>query len=680
MHVGAQVAGMGDLARELLSLGVGAEIHRAYDPSAVRALLRKGAWHLILVDANATPDPVGVMMILAQAGLATPVCVVDEGVGLHWIEAGARDCVRPGDTRRIALLASAAARDHEEHQEQRAYYARLRKATQVLLSLSRSDALRGDDLDRGLREITAAAARAAQVARVGVYLHDGDRRCLRCRAMFVLADNRHTSGSELAFADYPDYFAALETDGHIVAHNALTDPRTRAFTASYLGPNGISSMLDTVVTSGGRSVGVICLEHLGPPRRWTLEDEVFASAIADLVSLAIERAERHRAEEARDESERRFREIFDHTSDLITFLDVTPDGHFVARAVNPAVERSTGLTLAEINGKEPHQVLPAAAAEILSSNLARGVAANTTINFLSRVDLTVGRRWYSTVLVPGHDEHGRVTRLAQISRDITEQKHAEEALVELNRDLEQRVRERTADLAAANAELEAFSYTVSHDLRSPLRSISGFSTALLEDHAAQLDDEGRLVLARVVAATRKMNELIEGLLGLSRVTRGELEREAVDLSAMVERAAKREQAQAPDRQVTVTVAPGMTAFADRRLLGVAVDNLVQNAFKYTRGTSHAHIQFDSETRGGERIYRISDDGAGFDPEYKHRLFQPFSRLHRDEEFEGSGIGLATVERIVRRHGGRVWADGAPERGATISFTLAATKTDGEASS
>jgi PAS domain S-box-containing protein len=647
------------------------EIQRAPDARALRALLQRGPWHLVLVEAAwRDPDPRGALAILAQAGSDTAVCVLDAGPGLHWIEAGARDCVARGDVRRIAILATAGLRETEEREEQRAHQRRLRKATQVLLSLSRSDTLRGHDLDAALREISEAAARAAQVARVGVWLHVPERRCLRVAGLYELHHDRHTSGVELAFDEHPEYFGALNADGHVVAHDAVTDPRTRSLVPGYLGPLGIGSLLDTVVTLRGRVVGVICLEHVGPARRWTLEDEVFASAIADLVSLALESAERHRAERLLVEGERRIRRVLENTSDLVTFIDVVDDTHFVCDSVNPAVARSTGLDPGHLVGKSPEQALPAPVAAMMVPRLTACVRSRQVMQYETEVPLPAGRRWYSTVLVPLVDDAtGRVAQIAQIARDITEQKVAEAEIRTLARELERRVEERTAELAAANQELEAFAYSVSHDLRAPLRAIDGFSQALLEDYLERLDELGRDYLGRVRAATRRMGELIDALLELSRVSRGELVREDVDLSTMIAQSARQHLAADPGRDVALDVAGDVHVRADRRLLRVLVDNLVGNAVKYTRGVERAHIRFARERQGDEDVYVVRDDGAGFDPEYAGKLFQPFARLHRSDEFEGHGIGLATVHRIVRRHGGRVWAEGAVGRGAAFYFTL-----------
>jgi PAS domain S-box-containing protein len=241
----------------------------------------------------------------------------------------------------------------------------------------------------------------------------------------------------------------------------------------------------------------------------------------------------------------------------------------------------------------------------------------------------------------------------------------------LNAELETRVGQRTRELEAANRELEAFSYSVSHDLRAPLRTIDGFGKALLEDYAGVLDEEGRHLLARVRAGTQRMAQLIDDLLKLSRITRSDLQRVPVDLSALVEGAVAAWRQQDPARQVETVVRPGLVVEGDPALLRVAVDNLVGNAWKFTRQRDVARIEFGADVRDGETVYYVRDNGAGFDMSYTNKLFVPFQRLHRAAEFEGSGIGLATVHRIVQRHGGRIWADGRVGEGAAFFFTVPA---------
>jgi PAS domain S-box-containing protein len=281
-----------------------------------------------------------------------------------------------------------------------------------------------------------------------------------------------------------------------------------------------------------------------------------------------------------------------------------------------------------------------------------------------------GWRWFgANGKVVGRDAEGRARMLIGIHRDVTERKRAEREMVLLNERLEQRVAERTAELQAANRELEAFAYSVSHDLRAPLRAVSGFSEAIEKDYGDRLYGEGAHLLQRLQGAAARMGDLIDGLLRLSRCTRGQLNREPVDLSALAREVAAGLAEQAPERAVQVHIAEGLTARGDPRLLRIVLENLLGNAWKYTAGTPDARIEMAVDPGPGAPVFRVRDNGAGFDMDYADRLFQPFQRLHRQEDFQGLGIGLATVQRIVQRHGGRIWAEGTAGQGATLYFTL-----------
>jgi signal transduction histidine kinase len=246
---------------------------------------------------------------------------------------------------------------------------------------------------------------------------------------------------------------------------------------------------------------------------------------------------------------------------------------------------------------------------------------------------------------------------------------AEDQVRALNAELEQRVHERTRELEAANGELEAFCYSVSHDLRAPLRSMDGFCQLLLEDYGDRLEDEAQGYLRRVRAASQRMASLIDDLLKLSRITRTGMRRERVDLSQMARSIVADLQAGEPGRDVSVTIADGLEVQGDPHLLRIALENLLGNSWKFTARHASAHIEFGSQLEEGRPEFFVRDDGAGFDMAYTDKLFGPFQRLHGMQEFEGNGIGLATVQRIINRHGGRVRGEGEVEHGACFSFGL-----------
>lgn len=276
----------------------------------------------------------------------------------------------------------------------------------------------------------------------------------------------------------------------------------------------------------------------------------------------------------------------------------------------------------------------------------------------------------NVVMTALRDANQNINGFACVLRDITEQELAKHEIAQLHADLERRVADRTAELTAINEELAAFSYSVSHDLRAPLRAIDGFSQAVLEDYGLVLDSAGAGYLRRIRAEAQRMGELIDSLLDLSRITRAELNHQHVNLSELAEQISQRLQQSAPQRRGEFVIAPNLWARGDERLLEIALENLLENAWKFTGLRDTARIEFGVEQcADGQAVWYVKDNGVGFDMAYAGELFGAFQRLHSEEEFPGTGIGLATVQRIIHRHGGRTWAEAAPDQGATFFFTL-----------
>ena len=331
---------------------------------------------------------------------------------------------------------------------------------------------------------------------------------------------------------------------------------------------------------------------------------------------------------------------------------------------NRAGEHLLGLSRDALLGKSDFDLFPRADAEFFQKKDRETLEKKVLVDITEEPLRTEhGVRWLHTKKVPILDAEGRPRFLLGISEDITDRKLAEAAL-----------REAKTRAEAASAELEAFSYSVAHDLRAPLRAIDGYSEALLDDYADKLDDEGQRHLRSVRKAAQRMADLIDDLLTLSRTSRAELRRERADLTALARASVDRLRRIDPTRAVDVIVEEGLTALADPRLVAVALDNLVGNAWKFTSKKPQARIEIgktQEQRTGGAATFFVRDDGVGFDMAYVEKLFNPFHRLHAPAEYEGTGIGLATVHRIVRRHGGRTWAEGAVHAGATIYFTLEA---------
>lgn len=365
---------------------------------------------------------------------------------------------------------------------------------------------------------------------------------------------------------------------------------------------------------------------------------------------------------------------------------------------NPAAEQVFGWMASEVVGK-PTPYIPDEYLEESREVRSKITAGQTVHNFETRRRTKDGRLIdVITSIAPVHDQNGEIRWILGIFVDISARVQAEQTLQQLSAELEQRVQARTAELAAANQnllaqieereraekeliaaqsrlsetnqELEAFSYSVSHDLKAPLRQIAGYSGLLLEEASETLNAQARQDLIRIQAGVGQMNELIEALLTLSRVTRGTLDLVPINLSAMAKEIVQRLQQQDPERRVKLVDGSALSAYGDARMIRSLLTNLLENAWKFSQNMDPATIELGTSGKMGNRtVFFVRDTGIGFDMKEADRLFKPFQRFHSASEFPGSGIGLATVARIARRHGGEVWAKSEPGKGSTFFFTL-----------
>ncbi len=415
----------------------------------------------------------------------------------------------------------------------------------------------------------------------------------------------------------------------------------------------VRGLIGVTMRVRGAALGWLTAMRHSVPEFDELDREI-AISLASLAGLAIENARLFRV--AREAEATLF---------LNAIIENIPDMVFVKEAdqlsfvrFNRAGEQLLGFPRAALLGKNDFDFFPRDEAEFFVAKDRETLRSKALVDIPEeKINTANGERWLHTKKVPIVDAAGVPRYLLGISEDITDRKSEAAAL---------RVAKETAE--AANKELEAFSYSVAHDLRAPLRAIDGFSQALVEDYAAVLGDLGRNYCGRIRESAQRMAVLIDDLLKLSRVTRAEMRRTPVDLGTLFRASLETLQQLEPDRRVEISVAD-LTVDADPRLLSIVLDNLCSNAWKFTSKKQTARIELGTTIVDGERAFFVRDDGIGFDMSYASKLFGVFQRLHAESEFPGTGIGLATVQRIIARHGGRTWAEGTVGAGATFYFTL-----------
>src|SRR5271156_2127219 len=380
-----------------------------------------------------------------------------------------------------------------------------------------------------------------------------------------------------------------------------------------------------------------------------------SSAIRDVTARKI-------AEEKMRQSEKYFRLLVQGVKDCAIYV-IDPEGLVVSW--NEGAERIKGYTAAEIIGK--HFSCFYLPADVEAGEPARELEMARKDGHIEaegwRVRKDGSRFWADVIITSMYGPKGDLCGFSKVTRDITAREQAGEDVRVLT------ATRHAAQLEVVNRELEAFSYSVSHDLRAPLRSIDGFSSALMEDYGDKLDEQSKSHLLRIRAATQRMAQLIDDLLKLAFVTRSEMHMWKVDLSELANVILAEFERAEPNRKIECVVQEHVISQGDPLLLRSVLENLLGNAWKFTSKTPQAKIEFGTEDQGGETVYFVRDNGAGFDMTYAGKLFGPFQRLHIATDFPGTGVGLATVKRIIHRHGGRVAAEGAVGKGATFSFTL-----------
>jgi PAS domain S-box-containing protein len=383
-------------------------------------------------------------------------------------------------------------------------------------------------------------------------------------------------------------------------------------------------------------------------------------------NLMAEIAAREQMAQALQASEARYRSVVDSQSELICRW--RPDGTLTF--VNAAYCRNFDKTREELVGHSFMPLIPEEDHAGIEAHFTSLHKDNPVDTHEHRVIAPNGQiRWQRWTNHATFNEKGQIVEFQSVGNDVTERRQVEMEVKRYREHLEELVAQRTTELQASNKELEAFSYTIAHDLRSPLRSITSFSQILKAEAAQKLNDEELDSLNRVISSGKYMAQLIDDILRLARITRNEMRLENIDVSAMCQQVAARLNQSEPERSVTWKIAPGINVWGDHKAVAILLDNLLENAWKFTRDASNATIELGTSYDQGEETFFVKDNGVGFDMQYVNKLFHAFQRLHHPSQFEGTGIGLATVRHIVERHGGKVWVQAVEGEGATFYISL-----------
>jgi PAS domain S-box-containing protein len=536
----------------------------------------------------------------------------------------------------------------------------------VLVRLAKSEAAASGDLDTALRELAEAAAETLEVERASVWLFDEARTRIDCVELYEKGPHRHSRGTVLAAADFPAYFRGLEEERAIVANDAHRDPTTREFSASYLTPLGIGSMLDAPIRVRGRMAGVVCHEHVGGAREWSPEEQGFAASIADLAAFALEGVESRRD---REESEVRFRQLAENIN-VVFFMTERPTETGPPRLlyVSPAYERIWGRSSEELY-ERPRAWLEAAHPDDFERvrDALRGAAEGRFDEELRIIRPDGQVRWVRSRMFPVFDSQGVHYRNAGLAEDITERKRGEEELRQA----------RDAAEAASRAK-DQFLATLSHELRTPLTPVLALASSLQEDQ--DLPDRIRQALAVIQRNVELEARLIDDLLDLTRISRGKLElrREVVDVRQLL--------AHAIEVCCGVELASGRIqlsldlgarehrVWADAPRLTQVLWNLLNNAIKFTPEGGEIRVRSWEEEDGGILAIEVADNGIGIDPELLPRIFNAFEQTDRQitRRFGGLGLGLSLSRAIVAMHGGTLDAASAgTNQGSAFTVRLPA---------
>ncbi|MFP5418072.1 MAG: ATP-binding protein [Gammaproteobacteria bacterium] len=542
-------------------------------------------------------------------------------------------------------------------------YARLHDYNRAIRDIAASPDWQSGELARQLDRVIQVAARYMGVGRVSIWRLHKDKKRLECLCQFDSRVGLTRPDLSLSGDQYPVYFAQVAQNRVLAVEDAPHHQATAELFDTYLRPNRVASMLDAPIWVNGEWLGVVCHEHSGDPRAWRDEDVAFAGSMGDFAAMAFSQQRYQQAESVRN----RLARVIEMTPDLV--VTMAADGYLIQ--MNPAGRQLLGLAEdADVTRFRGLDFMGRHTTYLLETEVLPALhrSGRWTGEALLR-EGTPQALPVSVVALAHRDARGKLEYYSATLRDLSTQKKTQAEIEALNNELEARVAARTRELESANRNLESFAYSVSHDLKAPLRGISGYSRLLLEDFAERLPGEARVYIDSIVDASRRMDQMIEGILEYSRVQVRALKPSHTNVVQLIDEVIREfDQPLREGVELVREIEPG-TLECDGEGLSQIVRNFVGNAIKFSRASTPPRIRIEGRTTAGGYCFSVSDNGEGFDMRHHSRIFEIFQRLSSNSAQGGSGIGLALVARAAERMGGRVWAQSAPGQGATFFFEL-----------
>lgn len=540
-------------------------------------------------------------------------------------------------------------------------YAGLHDYNRAIRDIATSPDWQSGQLARQMGRVVEVAARSIGVGRVGVWRLRTGGGALDCICQYDSRQGLVEAGQSLDAKQYPAYFAALADNRALAASDAIHDARTAELAMPYLVPMRITSLLDAPIWLDGEMVGVVCHEHAGEPRVWRDEDVAFAGSMGDFAAMAMSQARYQRVAAARERLER----IIEATPDMVAIM--APDGYLIQ--MNPAGRRLLGLSAdAEVGGYRSRDFLGEHTTYLLETEIRPALlnAGRWTGEAMLR-EGTPHALPVSVVALAHRDVRGQLEYFSVVLRDLTAQKAIQHEIETLNNELEARVRARTQALETANRNLESFAYSVSHDLKAPLRGIEGYSRLLADEYRDVLPGEAREFVDLIRQASGRMDRMIEDILAYSRVQMRQLKPAPTDVGELLRQVLNEFEPQLREGVELAQDVEAAVLETDREGLMQILRNYLSNALKFSRQAGPSRVRIEGRRRGRGYRFAVADNGIGFDMRYHDRIFEIFHRLPNSDDTGGTGIGLALAARAAERLGGRVWAESVPGQGATFYF-------------